>query len=152
MVHSETRHPLILYVRRVYFQLGNAYIGLGLFDEAHPMHTTALRIRVSNFGDGYKVAASLHKIGWIHSQQGKNDDAARYLHRALDIYKSVAKTGEFGRTSYLLATVLAALNREDDAKRMKAVAAQIRKDILGLEPEVEDNQASYDLLIFFEQR
>jgi hypothetical protein len=75
------------------------------------MHEAALDIRKINIGDGYKVSASLHKLGWIRSQQGKNENAAAFLVCARDLYKNISKTGELGKTSYLFATVLAALRQ-----------------------------------------
>ncbi|KAF2823334.1 hypothetical protein CC86DRAFT_372320 [Ophiobolus disseminans] len=69
------------------------------------------------------------------------------------MYEESDKTkGGSGRTSYLMGTVLEALGRRKEAMDMKLVAAEIRKDVLGKEPEQDDNQASYDLLIPFEQR
>jgi hypothetical protein len=46
-----------------------------------------------------------------------------------------------------MASVLRGLGREEDAVNTKALAAMIRKEIMGLEPGQDDNQESYDLLI-----
>lgn len=46
-----------------------------------------------------------------------------------------------------MALVLQGLGREEDAVNTKALAASIRKEIMGLEPGQDDNQESYDLLI-----
>jgi tetratricopeptide (TPR) repeat protein len=144
---------LTVCVIRVHAQIGNAYIGLGDLEEALAAHTVAMEIRKEGQGYGYKLAASLHKDAWILSQQGKNEEAEPLLRRALDIYGEGSKTrGEIGRTNYLMATVLAALCREEYGRRAKAVAVQIREDVLGLRPEQEDTQASYDLLVPFEMR
>lgn len=134
-------------------QIGNAYIGLGQLDEALSVHTIAMNIRKTIFGNGYKFASSLHKVAWILAQREQYENAEALLQHALQIYDDAYKTkGELGRTSYLMATVLAALEREEDARNTKSIAAQIRKGIMGLEPEQEDNQANYDLLISFEHR
>jgi hypothetical protein len=67
---------------------------------------------------------------------------------ALRIYSTGYKTrGELARTSYLMASVLRGLGREEDAVNTKALAAMIGKEIMGLEPGQDDNQESYDLLI-----
>jgi len=139
---------------RVHAQLGNAHIGLGDLEKALVTHTMALEIREKAPGNGYKLAASLHKVAWVMAQRGENGEAERLLRRALDVYDDGDKSrGELGRTSYLMASVLAALGREEDARRAKADAAQVRKDVLGLEPrDDDDDQASYDLLIPFELR
>jgi hypothetical protein len=55
--------------------------------------------------------------------------------------------GELARSSYLMATVLLGLGRNEDAVNTKDLAATIRKEITGLDPDQDDNQESYDLLI-----
>jgi len=83
----------------------------------------ALEIREKAPGNGGKLAASLQKVAWIMAQRGENGEAKLHLKRAIGIYKESEKTrGELGRTSYLMASVLAALGRGEDARRAKAVA------------------------------
>ena len=128
-------------------------MGLGDLEKALAAHMMALEIRGKAPGNGYKLAASLHKVARIMAQRGENGEAERLLRRALDIYDDGDKSrGELGRTSYLMASVLAALGREEDTRRAKAVAVQVRRDVLGLEEGDDDCEASYDLLIPFELR
>jgi hypothetical protein len=68
--------------------------------------------------------------------------------KALAIYGSAYEgDGGVGRSSYLMAKVLASLGRAEDAHNTKALAAEIRNRILGIDPGDDDTEASYDELV-----
>lgn len=56
-------------------RFGNAYIGLNQLDDALEEHFQALDIGQSLVGDGYRTAASMHKVAWILIKRERFKDA-----------------------------------------------------------------------------
>ena len=75
------------------------------------------------------------------------------LLKALAIYTNAYEgRGGLGRSSYLMAQVLSSLGRDEDAQNTKTLAGAIRKEILGIDPDDDDNLDSYDNLVGFLDR
>ncbi|KAF2807216.1 uncharacterized protein BDZ99DRAFT_392655 [Mytilinidion resinicola] len=142
-----------------YWRKGNTLIRLGRLEDAFTAHMRALDIRKEATPGGFKFAASLHKVAWIFAQQGDHASAEyvpvprALLSKAISIYEATdERKGELARSTYLMSAVLKGMGKTENAEYAKAVAAQLRKGLTGLQSEVNDNQESYDLLVSLLER
>ena len=72
------------------------------------------------------------------------------MNQAIIIYRQYGEeTRGIARSEYKLSLVLRDLGRIAEADEVKQRAARLRKKVLGVEPEEQDDETGYDPLIMF---
>ncbi|KAJ3579856.1 hypothetical protein NPX13_g713 [Xylaria arbuscula] len=149
-VRRETMGPKSSKLANALHALGNVYIAQNCRDAAYDLHHESWQIRMEVLGDSHQTAASCHKLAWHFKQRKEYDNAIQLLEHAIKIYRTYGEEeGGIARSQYLLSMVLRAQGRGPEADLVKEQAGRLREKILYLEPEENDDLASYDELIMF---
>jgi serine/threonine protein kinase len=102
--HDRQAHPLAQ--ARLMDAVGNAYLQLGLTEQAMPLITDAYQLRLEHHGaDHAEVAESLTSLGLVAAGKGRRSEAEEHLRQALQIWDTLgmSETPSASRTVDALA-------------------------------------------------
>ncbi len=129
---AEEYGPDSLELARHLDRLADFYHSVGKYADAEELFRRVLQINQERFGaDGYELAPALNNLGLLHYAQGRYPEGEESFSRLLPLLEL-----HLGQTHRELAiclenyaAVLRKLNRDPDAGRLQARAAEIRRKL-----------------------
>ncbi len=116
--------------------IGNVYYNLGLYSQAEPLLTEALRTRRKIFGtDNAKTAQSISELGNILNRLGRREESTKLDQEALDIRRRVLGPSHPDTLKSMnnVATSLAEAGRLPEAEKLHREVFKLRSSLLGAE-------------------
>ncbi|KAI2472681.1 hypothetical protein F4781DRAFT_318137 [Annulohypoxylon bovei var. microspora] len=140
-------------VAKLFYLEGNIHSAEDDLSGALKAHEKALEIRKDILGQHEATAASHYKIACIFEQRGEYVSAEDHLRLSIEACgNDMAIAGSRARGMYRRSSVLAKLERSEEAIKMKIEAGKLRESAFGIFPNERDSQEDYDLLVWLNYR
>ncbi|PGH01896.1 hypothetical protein GX51_04949 [Blastomyces parvus] len=133
--------------------LAKALLGKDLFDAAFDLYTQSMTVHQQVHGiTHHKTAACYNNMAWFLREQGEFDMAIAYLRLSLKIHTDkhgIDTRPEIARTKYQLAQVLCDVGQIEKGNQLKAEAQELRFQLNGKKPGVDESEEAYDELVAY---
>ena len=119
---------------RLYGTFGNAFVSLGLYDQAEPHLVLALSLSTESFGPDHPEAfTAMNNLATLRSDQGRNEDAARLHQSALEARVRVLGEDhpDTAMSKNNLGELYRQMNRLPDAENLLQQSLDSRRRLLG---------------------
>ncbi|KAH0558898.1 hypothetical protein GP486_004469 [Trichoglossum hirsutum] len=100
----------------------------------------------------HKTAASYYKVAWFLHKRKDYNRSIELLQLTLKVHEEKERVDirpELARTKYKLSQVLYDAGFQEESQAMKMSAQNLRKELVGKEPDKENVEGSYDTLVAY---